>query len=163
MARAKQGSKRKLQRKALPIFGAAGASLAMGGAASAAAVPIENVPSKASPYNIVVLDEDEISDVSLATFYVLDRERLLGEKVAQRGGCRGCGGGGRCAAARCGGGKCAVARCGGGRCAAARCARCAAGRCGGCAVARCAGCGCTCSGCTGSCWASTITGWVYVC
>jgi hypothetical protein len=155
MARAKKTSKRRRQHTALPIFGAAGASLAMAGGASAAAVPPEHGPSqaKAAPYSITVLDEEEISDVSLATFYVLDRESAsLGERIqlAQRrcGGCRGC------AAARCGGRCAAVARCGG-RCAVARCAvvrRCA-----------CAGCGCTCSGCSAPCWTFFPTGWVYVC
>jgi hypothetical protein len=164
MARAKKTSKRRRQHTALPIFGAAGASLAMAGGASAAAVPPDQGPSqaRAAPYSITVLDEEEISDVSLATFYVLDRESAsLGERIqlAQRrcggGGCRGCGG-----ARRCGGGGCAVARCGG-RCAVARCA--AVRRC---AVVRrcaCAGCGCTCSGCSAPCWTFFPTGWVYVC
>src|SRR3954452_5302032 len=132
MASAKRGSKQKRGRTALPFLGAAGASLAMAGGASASAVPPENLPAqKAVPHPVVVLGEEELSDVSLATFYVLDQEdaAYLGVKVAQRcGGCRGCGGGRGCAAAaRCGGGGCAaVARCGGGRCAVARC-RCGVG------------------------------------
>src|SRR5262245_8634026 len=164
MARAKPASKRKRQRTTLPIFGAAGASLAMTGAASAAAVQPANVPSQTSA-GYIALDEEEISDVSLSTFYVLERqletEKYLGVQLAQRrcGGCRGCAAA-RCAAARCA----AVARCGG-RCAVARCAvaRCAVARC---AVVRrcaCAGCGCTCSGCSAPCWTWTVTGWLFVC
>src|SRR5262245_34385064 len=105
MARAKPASKRKRQRTTLPIFGAAGASLAMTGAASAAAVPTADVPSQTNA-GYVVLDEEEISDVSLATFYVFDRaldSKYLGEQIAARGGCRGCGGCGGCRG-------CAVAR-----------------------------------------------------
>jgi hypothetical protein len=173
MAHAKKASKTTRQRTALPVFGAAGASLAMAGGASAAVVPPVNGPSQvAAPYSILVLDEEEISDVSLATFYVLDRlnNKYLGEQVAQRGGCRG--GGGRCGGAggRCGGGGCAAARCGGRGCAAvARCggrcavARCAVRRCGGVGVVGCAGCGCVCLGCTAPCWRAGPAGWVYVC
>ena len=74
MAHAKQASKRKRRRVALPILGAAGASLAMGGGASAT-VPIANVPSQDNaPLPEIALYEAEISDVSLATFYVFDRE-----------------------------------------------------------------------------------------
>jgi len=179
MAHVKQGSKRKRRKAALPVLGAAGASLAVAGGASAATAPTGNVTSggPVSP-TILSLLEEEMSDVSLATFYVFDREAdesLLDEKVAARcGGCRGCGGargcGGRgCAVARCGG----VARCAVGRCAVARCAvgRCAVGvrcavvrRCGcGVGVVGCAGCGCSCSGCSAPCWSWAITGWVYVC
>jgi hypothetical protein len=160
MARAKQASKRKRSKTALPAWGAAGMSLAMAGGASAAVAPTANAPSQPTELlPMVTLDEEEISDVSLATFYVFDREGLdtpwLGERIAARGGCRGCG---RCGgAARCGGRCAAVARCGG-RCAAV--ARCG-GRCA--AVARCARCGCSCSGCSAPCWTWFPTGWVFVC
>jgi hypothetical protein len=53
-----------------------------------------------------MLSEEEISDVSLGTFYVFDKENAgkSGEQYAQRGcggcrgcrGCRGCGGCGCC-------------------------------------------------------------------
>jgi len=63
MAHAKQASKQKRRRVALPILGAAGASLAMGGGASAT-VPIANVPSQDNaPLPVITLDEEEISDV----------------------------------------------------------------------------------------------------
>jgi hypothetical protein len=179
MARTKQVSKRKRRRLGLPALGAAGVSLVMAGGAAANA-PTANVPSlqDTSLRPAITLDEEEIADVSLGTFYVFDKEndsRLgQGVRLAAHGGCGRCGGG--CAAARCGGcaGRCAVARCGGA-------ARCAVARC---AVARCAGrCGCAagCGGCGGGwwggcvgvgvglgvlgagCWRWTPGGWVWVC
>ena len=144
MARTKQVSKRKRRRIGLPALGAAGVSLVMVGGAAANA-PTANVPSlqDTSLRPAITLDEEEIADVSLGTFYVFDKENdsRLGQgiRLAARGG-GGCGRCGGCAAARCGGGggRCAVARCGGGggRCAVARCA----GRC---------GCGGGCGGCGG--------------
>jgi hypothetical protein len=179
MARMKQPSRRKRRRVGLPALGAAGMSLMMAGGAAANA-PTANVPSlqDTSLRPAITLDEEEIADVSLGTFYVFDKEndsRLgQGVRLAAHGGCGRCGGG--CAAARCGGcaGRCAVARCGGA-------ARCAVARC---AVARCAGrCGCAagCGGCGGGwwggcvgvgvglgvlgagCWRWTPGGWVWVC
>src|SRR5215510_2012689 len=110
MARAKKPSKSIRRKTALPVLGAAGASLAMAGGASASAVPTENLPSHGAALPpVVVLGEEEMSDVSLGTFYVFDQEDqdMLGVKLAARGGCRGCGGGGRCGVgvvecARCG-------------------------------------------------------------
>ena len=106
MAHSKRASKRKRRRIALPVLGAAGASLAMAGGASAT-VPIANVPSQDNPPLPITLYEEEIFDVNLATFYVFDRENAdtsqLVEKVAARG-CRGCAarGCGGCAARGCG-------------------------------------------------------------
>jgi hypothetical protein len=177
MARMKQPSKRKRRRIGLPALGAAGVSLVMAGGAAANA-PTANVPSlqDTSLRPAITLDEEEITDVSLGTFYVFDKENEseLGQgiRLAARGG-GGCGRCGGCAAARCGGGggRCAVARCAAARCAAARCA-------GGC------GCGGGCGGCGGcggwwgiapavgvgvgvgvsaACWRWTNAGWVWVC
>ena len=165
MAHAKRVSKRKRRRIALPALGAAGVSLVMAGGAAATA-PTTNVPSlqDTSLRPVIALDEEEIADVSLATFHIFGKENksALGQGI--RLAARGCGGrcGGGCAAARCGG---CAGRCG---CAAARCA----GRCGGgCAVARCGGCagwgigcaGCVGIGCGGGCWRWTSVGWVWVC
>src|SRR5262245_57675375 len=168
----KQASKRKRRTTALPVLGATGVSLTMAGGASAAVAPTSNGPSQhALP--VITLGEEEISDVSLATFFVYERDGargLIGEKVAARcGGCRGCGG---CAARGCARG-CAVARCAGvARCAVARCAvgRCAVGvrcavvrRCGcgvGFGCVGCVGCG---GGCGGSCWQWNGWNWVPVC
>jgi hypothetical protein len=77
----------------------------MAGGASATA-PTTNVPSlqDTSLRPAITLDEEEIADVSLGTFYVFDKENepRLGQgiRLAARGGCGRCGG---CAAARCGG------------------------------------------------------------
>src|SRR6202030_1600200 len=154
MTQARRSSRRKsrkaaLSKKAALALGAAGVSLAMTGAASAPA-PATNVPSQDNARRLI-LTEEEISDVSLATFQVFDRENpppSQGIRVARGGGGCGCGhgggGGGGCAHAGFGGG-CAV----GGRCAAGRCA--VGGRCacrGGCA---CIGAfiGVACLGCAG--------------
>src|SRR6202035_654071 len=126
----KQSSKRKRGKAALAksalAWGAAGVSLAMTGAASASA-PATNVPSQDNARRLI-LTEEEISDVSLATFQVFDRENpplSQGIKVARGGGC-GCGGcghggGGGCGHASFGGG-CAHAGIGGGCAGAGRCA-----------------------------------------
>ena len=86
------------------MLGAAGVSLAMTGAAAANAPTVEVPSQDAGPR--ILLAEEEIFDVSLATFHVFDRESELGPRV-------------RLAAGRCGGG------CGG----------CRAGGCGGCHAA----------------------------
>jgi len=175
MARTKQVSKRKRRRIGLPALGAAGVSLVMAGGAAANA-PTANVPSlqDTSLRPAITLDEEEIADVSLGTFYVFDKENdsRLGQgiRLAAHGhGCGRCGGG--CAAARCGGcpGRCAVARCGGAaRCAEARCAgryACAAG-CGGCGGGwwgGCVGVGVGLGVLGAGCWRWTPGGWVWVC
>ena len=174
MTQAKRSSRKKSRKTALAL-GVAGVSLAMTGAASATA-PATNVPSQDSARR-VILSEEEISDVSLATFHVFDRENpplSQGIKVARGGGCGGCGcghgggGGGGCGHAGFGGG-CAHAAIGGGCAAGGRCAvgGCAAfgGRCGvgGCAVGRCAVGRCAVVGrcaCRGGCACSGV--WVGV-
>jgi hypothetical protein len=115
MSQSKQASKSKRRVKATPVLGVAGLfSLAGGvGAASASTgTPAADVPlQKITPSHEIMLGEEEVSDVSLATFYVIDKENAAaaqsGVKVAWRGcgrcgcGCRGCGAGwGGC---RCGG------------------------------------------------------------
>jgi len=162
MAQAKRASKRKRRRITLPALGAAGASLIMAGGASGTA-PTANVPSlqETSLRPVITLDEEEIADVSLGTFYVFDKENesQLGQGIRlAAGGCGRCGG---CAAGRCGGcaSRCAVARCAG-RCGcAARCGGC--GGCGGAWWIACAGC--VSIGCGGTCWLWTRRGWVLVC
>ena len=145
MARAKQVAKRNRRKIALPAWGAAGMSLAMAGGASAGVAPAADTSSKHNALpSVVTLGEEELSDVSLSTFFVFDREAMiptsLGEKVAQR--CSRCGGGRGCAARGCGG------RCGGCRgCAVVR--RCGVGV--GCAVVGCARCSCSCCLSWGSC------------
>jgi hypothetical protein len=66
----------------------------------------------------ITLSEEEMADVSLATFHVFDKENAgSGMQVAYRGcrGCRGCGGGCRgcrgCGVRGCAVGGCAVRGC----------------------------------------------------
>ena len=132
MSRSKQTSKGRGRSRAVTAFGVAGAlSLAAGGA-SASLGPARDIPKENSAP--VILAEEEISDVSLSTFYVFDKENAgthrPGVHLAARACGRGCGG-------------CAVRRgCGG-------CGGCAVHRgCRGCAVGGCGGCG---GGCGGGC------------
>jgi hypothetical protein len=163
MARTKQVSKRKRGRRGLPALGAAGVSLAMAGGASANA-PTANVPplQDTSLRPVITLDEEEIADVSLATFYIFDKENVsdLGQgiRLAAKGGCGGCGGGKGCGGGckGCGGG---CKGCGKG------CGSCkGCGGCGGCGGGwwgvGCVGIG---IGCGGGCWRWTPRGWVWVC
>ena len=71
MTQARRSSKRKRGKAGL-AFAAAGVSLAMTGAASAAA-PATSVPLQDNGRQFI-LGEEEISDVSLATFHIFDRE-----------------------------------------------------------------------------------------
>jgi hypothetical protein len=116
MAQKKQSPKQKRLKKALPVLGIAGVSFSLAGAATASAsTPTADMPSQnTSPRQEIFLGEEELSDVSLATFYVFDKENTVkpraGEQLAWwRCGCGGC-------------------RCGG--CAWRGCAGC--GGCGGC-------------------------------
>ena len=153
MAQARQGSKRK--RSKAVVLGAAGVSLAMAGGANA---PAANAPSQ-DPGPRILLAEEEVFDVSLATFHVFDKERDTSSANGLRlaAGCRGGGCGGGHGGCGCGGhGGCG---CGGhGGCAGHL------GGCGGCGCGGhhgcrgCGGCGCGlgvwlggCSGCGGGC------------
>ena len=121
MSHAKQAStKRKRSINAVPVLSAAGLSLSLASGASAAiGRPAADVLTpKTGMSHEITLCEEEISDVSLATFYIFDNERAgtsrRGLKLAQGGcgppkkilahaygGCGGCGGGdGAPAAAR---------------------------------------------------------------
>jgi len=103
MARAKQASKRTRGRKALPALGVAGIAgvsfSLMGGASASTGGPATDIQSQnfSTPHEIF-LGEEEISDVSLATFYVFDKENAAslrpGVRIAMGmcGGCAGCGG-----------------------------------------------------------------------
>ena len=91
MSHAKQASKRKSRACAVPLLGAAGLSLSLVSSAPAATVgPVLG--------HEITLGEEEISDVSLATFYVFDKEnpRTPGLQLARHHGCHGCGGCGGC-------------------------------------------------------------------
>jgi len=91
MSREKQASKRKRGSKIVPVLGAAGLSFSLAGGASAAtSAPVAN----ALTHNTVVsheitLGEEEIADVSLATFYVFDKENAEPSRHGVRLAC-GC-------------------------------------------------------------------------
>ncbi len=114
MARVKQSSKQKRVKAALPALGAAGLTFSMVGGASAATVPANDVAQSTnySPNHQLTLGEEEIADVSLATFYVFDKEGTAAAKdgniqLARGCGCRGCGGCRGCRGCRgCGGRGC---------------------------------------------------------
>ena len=144
MSQEKQASEGNLSRKALTAsaLGAAGLSLAAATTGSEALV----LSPAVAPQEPVFLGEEEISDVSLATFHLFDKEDLgtsrsllhltrcghgCGHGCGGRGcGGRGCGGHG-CGGHGCGGHGC---RCGG------HCGHCGRG-CGGCGGCGCGGCG----------------------
>src|SRR3984885_13638132 len=112
MSRVKQASKkqkRTTKAAAVKVLGAAGLSFSLVGNASASKMPTANIPQSdnTSPNQRFVLSEEEMVDVSLATFYVFDRENV-GSEVQLARGCGGGGRGGGCGGCRGGGG------CGGG-------------------------------------------------
>ena len=105
MARAKNSSKRNSRKRAAPALGIAGVSLAMVGGASASTtgsavdVPMQNTAT----HHELFLGEEEISDVSLSTFYVFDKENDATLKAGLKTAWRGCRCGGCARACRCGG------------------------------------------------------------
>ena len=114
MARKKQASRRGRRSKTLPMLGIAGASLSLTGAAVASTGgPAADLPSQnTSPRQEIFLGEEEISDVSLATFYVFDKENAVKPRLGQQVAWWNCGCGG-CRCGRCGCGWRACAGCGG--------------------------------------------------
>src|SRR6476659_2555604 len=109
MPRVKQASKQKRTTKAaaVKVLGA-GLGLSLVGSASASTMPTAGIPQSdnTSPNQRFVLGEEEMADVSLATFHLFDRENV-GSGVQLARGCGGCGcghGGGGCGGCRGGGG-----------------------------------------------------------
>jgi hypothetical protein len=103
MSRVKQASKQKRTTKAgaVKVLGAAGLSFSLVGSASASKMPTASIPQSdnTSPNQRFVLSEEEMVDVSLATFYVFDKENM-GSGVQLARGCGGCGRGGGCGGCR---------------------------------------------------------------
>ena len=97
MSRAKQTSKQKRRACALPLLGAAGLSLSLASGAAGTGGPAADAPTRnAAASHEITLGEEEISDVSLATFYVFDKENAgpppLFQKLRLAAGCgAGCG------------------------------------------------------------------------
>lgn len=97
-----QKQRRRKIAKAVPMMGAAGLSLALASAGAPAMAGREQGPPE--PHipagHQITLHEEEISDVSLATFYVFEKENALPLRPRTRfamgacGACGGCGCGG---------------------------------------------------------------------
>ena len=96
---------KKRVKAALPALGAAGLTFSMVGGASAAAVPANDAAQATnySPNHQITLGEEEIADVSLATFYVFDKEGTAASKDGNVQLARGCGCGRGCGGRGCGG------------------------------------------------------------
>ena len=93
MPRVKQASKRDRAKQALPVLRIVGVSLTLAGGAS------EGNAAEIARSNEITLYEEEISDISLSSFWVFDKDsaetpRLQFAQFGCRGcrGCRGCGG-----------------------------------------------------------------------
>ena len=122
MPRVKQASKQKRTTKATAakVLGAAGLGLSLASSASASTMPAAGIPQSddTSPNQRFFLGEEEMADVSLATFHLFDRENFGSGVQLARGGCGGCGcghgGGGGCGGCRGGGGCGGFHGCGGG-------------------------------------------------
>lgn len=115
MPRVKQAAKRARTTKAAAAFGTAGLGLSLAGGASASAIPTADIPQSDNilPNQRLVLGDEEMADVSLATFYLFDKETAASgvQLAVVVRGCRGCGG---CRGCRgCGGGWRGCGGCGG--------------------------------------------------
>src|ERR1700757_1029512 len=95
MSQVKQVSKRKRLTKTagVPALGAAGLGLSLVGSPSALATADLPQSLNTTPDQRFVLGEEEIADVSLATFHVFDKENGTGgfTQVAMGGCAGGCG------------------------------------------------------------------------
>jgi hypothetical protein len=135
MPRVKQASKQKRTTKAtaVTVLGATtGLGFSLLGSASASTMPAAVIAQSDNPppNQRFVLGEEEMADVSLATFHLLDKENVgSGVQLARAGGCRGCAARGcrGCAARGCRG--CAVRGCAVRACAVGCAVGCAAGSC----------------------------------
>ena len=80
MPRVKQASAQKRTSKAaaVKVLGAAGLGLSLVGSASGSTMPTADIPQSdnTSPNQRFVLGEEEMADVSLATFHLFDRKTL---------------------------------------------------------------------------------------
>lgn len=100
MSRVMKSAKRKTRNKAKPVLGVAGMALSLLTGASAALAHPSLEESPGTRARAVALIEEEISDVTLATFHPVDREgqarvprrRLAMGAACGCAGCAGCGG-----------------------------------------------------------------------
>src|SRR6516165_2015884 len=119
MFRVKHASKRKRLTKAAAVtaLGAAGLGLSLAGSASASTLPAADIPQSDNNWSEhrFVLGEEEMADVSLATFHLFDKEHGTAGFQQTAWGCRchgcgcrgchhfrGCGGCGGCRCCGCG-------------------------------------------------------------
>ena len=105
MPRVKQAAKHARTTKAAAVTAlGAGLGLSLAGSASASMIPAADIPKSdnISPNQRFVLSEEEMADVSLATFHLFDKEnaRDMQLAVVVVRGCRGCRG---CRVGGCGG------------------------------------------------------------
>jgi hypothetical protein len=129
----KQASKLKSKTKvaAVTVLGATGLSFSLLGSASSSSMPSADIPQSDNtpPNQRFVLGEEEMADVSLATFHLFDKEKVGGGVQVAYRGCRGCAARGcrGCAVRSCRG--CAVRACAVRACAVGCAVGCAAGSC----------------------------------
>jgi hypothetical protein len=100
MPRVKSAAKHAHTTKAAAVtaLGAAGLGLSLVGSSSASTIPTADIPQSGdfSPNQRFVLSEEEMADVSLATFHLFDRESVGSGDLQQvavvvvRRGCGGC-------------------------------------------------------------------------
>jgi hypothetical protein len=113
MARSKQAARSNGTTKvaAATTLGAVGLGLSLAGGASASTLPAADISQSDNNLHRLALNDEEMADVSLATFHLFDRE-LGGTGGLQQvawgcrcGGCRGCRGCGwrGCRCGGCGG------------------------------------------------------------
>jgi hypothetical protein len=105
MPRINQSAKRGRTTKVAAVTALAGLGFSLAGSASATKIPAAAIPRSddISPNQRFVLGEEEMADVSLATFHLFDKESIgsnvqLAAVVVRS--CRGCGGCGGCRACR---------------------------------------------------------------
>jgi hypothetical protein len=103
MPQAKRASNGKRPSKAVSVLGIAGMSLAASTGGSSADMSPASVPAppagsveNTAPFRVPTLDEEEISDVSLATFHLFDKDDLGNSQSGIQVAFRGCGGGCGC-------------------------------------------------------------------
>ena len=95
MRHTKHRSTQKGRKETVPALGVVGMSLSLvGGAPEATAAPTaDSFPPQIAPGHDIILNEEEVADVSLATFYVFDKENAGTPKVSEKlAGWRSCGG-----------------------------------------------------------------------
>src|SRR5580692_11342713 len=91
MPRVKQAAKHARTTKAAAVTATAGLGLSLAGSASASTIPTADIPNNISPNPRFVLSEEEMADVSLATFHLFDKENAGSDiQLAYVRGCRGC-------------------------------------------------------------------------